>query len=228
MKYVDEFRDRDLAQGPRRHHRREARSRAPLQHHGVLRRPHPCDLPLWRAGPDAGERALRAWAGLPGLRAAGRRASTTPSSWPSSHGVILVHLRRHDARARPRSARSLIKAKAEGADVRMVYSIAGRAEDRARQSGPRRWCSSPSASRPPTPPTAVAIKQAERRGADEFLGVLQPRADARRDPAHPGKPGGARARQRRDRRLPRAVACQLGHRQRSRMSASPRSSTARW
>ena len=44
--------------------------------------------------------------------------------------------------------RSLLNAKAEGADVRMVYSALGRAADRARPIPIARSCSSRSASRP--------------------------------------------------------------------------------
>jgi hypothetical protein len=49
MKYVDEFRDGEVAQGAGQSHRRRSPPRPPLQLHGVLRRPHPRHLPLRRA-----------------------------------------------------------------------------------------------------------------------------------------------------------------------------------
>ena len=52
-----------------------------------------------------------------------------------------------------------------------------------------------------TPPTAMAMRLAAREAAREFHGLLQPRADAAGDPAHPGKPRHRRARPGRDRRL---------------------------
>jgi hydrogenase expression/formation protein HypD len=54
---------------------------------------------------------------------------------------------------------SLLKAKARGADVRMVYSPADALRWRA-TTRIARWCSSPSASRPPRRPRRWSSKQA--------------------------------------------------------------------
>ena len=72
MKYIDEFRDGDLAEGLAKAIRHEANADAPLPSDGVLRRPHARDLALRRAGPAAGEREHDPWPRLPGLRAADR------------------------------------------------------------------------------------------------------------------------------------------------------------
>ncbi len=72
------------------------------------------------------------------------------------HGVILCSYG-DMLRVPASSRRSLLKAKAEGADVRMVYSIED-ALNIARQNPGARWCSSPSASRRPRrqPPSPSA------------------------------------------------------------------------
>ena len=49
MKYVDEFRDRELAEGLGIRDSARGALLPPLQHHGVLRRAHPRHFPLWRA-----------------------------------------------------------------------------------------------------------------------------------------------------------------------------------
>ncbi len=93
---------------------------------------------------------------------------------------------------------SLLKAKAAGADIRMVYSSLD-ASASPRPSRSRRWCSSPSASRPRRRRRRVAIALAAKQAADEFQRVLQPRADAAgdaRDPRSPGRPDERRSRSR--------------------------------
>jgi hydrogenase expression/formation protein HypD len=47
---------------------------------------------------------------------------------------------------------SLLKAKARGADVRMIYSPADAHQERRRTTRIAKWCSLPSASRPPRRP----------------------------------------------------------------------------
>ena len=80
MKYVDEFRDRAVAEKLAAQIAREAEGDRDLPLHGILRRAYPRHFPLRRTGPDAGQRPFRPWAGLSGLRAAGRAGSTTPSN----------------------------------------------------------------------------------------------------------------------------------------------------
>ncbi len=146
MKYIDEFRDGALARKLAAAIAREARPGRTLQPHGVLRRPHPRDLALRPRRPAAGQRAHDPRPRLPGVRAADR-----------------AHRQRDRARARPglilctyadtlrvpaSKGLSLLKAKARGADIRMVYSAPTRCASR-RRTRSARSCSSPSASRPP-------------------------------------------------------------------------------
>ena len=82
------------------------------------------------------------------------------------HGAILCTY--GDCLRVPASERlSLLKAKALGAKVRMVYSTAGRAEDRARASGPQVVFLA-IGFETTTPPTAVAVKQATAEGLKNF------------------------------------------------------------
>ena len=106
---------------------------------------------------------------------------------------------------------SLMKAKAEGADIRMVYStldalriaekIAG-----ARGRLPRRRLRDDDAA------DRAGDPRRGEEGPDELLHPLQPRADAGGDPDHPAEPRRARARQRQDRRIHRPGACLDRHR----------------
>ena len=93
--------------------------------------------------------------------------STTPSPSRSEPGVILCTY--GDLLRVPGSERlSLLKAKAEGADVRMVYSAARQPQDRPATIRTSRWCSSPSASRPPRRRPPWCIKQAQAQGLANF------------------------------------------------------------
>ncbi len=204
MKFVDEFRDRELALGLAAAIRREATPFPPLQCHGVLRRPHARDFPLWRAGLDAGDCELHSWPRLPGLRAAHRahrqRAGTRRSDTASSCAVMATC-----CACRLRSGRSLLKAKADGADVRMVYSVDD-ALKIARQNPAREVVFFAIGFETTTPPTPSPSRRRRPKGS-KLLGLLQPRAHARRAALHPGKLRGER-RRRPDRRLHRPVACQ--------------------
>ena len=75
---------------------------------------------------------------------------------------------------------SLLKAKAAGADIRMVYSTLD-ALRIARDEPERKVVFFAIGFETTTPPTAMALLECAERGADEFLRVLQSRADARRD-----------------------------------------------
>jgi hydrogenase expression/formation protein HypC len=72
MKYVDEFRDGDVARKIAERIAAEVRSRAQLPLHGVLRRPHARHLALRRADLLPPQRAHDPRPRLPGLRAADR------------------------------------------------------------------------------------------------------------------------------------------------------------
>ena len=106
---------------------------------------------------------------------------------------------------------SLLKAKARGADIRMVYSAPTRC-DRAAESGARRRVlrhrlrDHDAADRRRDPPgTGACARQLQR--------VLQPRADPVGDRQHPRVARGARARHRAARRLHRTRARFHGDRQ---------------
>ena len=107
---------------------------------------------------------------------------------------------------------SLMKARADGADIRMVYSTLD-AVKLAEANPQREVIFFAIGFETTTPPTALAIESRRQEGPDEFLGVLQSRAHPLGDRRHPRGAGGARARHRRDRRLPRAGACLGGDRQ---------------
>ena len=107
---------------------------------------------------------------------------------------------------------SLMKAKARGADIRMVYSSAD-ALRIARENPDREVVFFAIGFETTTPPTAVAIRQAAARGLAQLQRLLQPRADAGGDRQHPRVARGARARHRAARRLRRPGACLDGDRQ---------------
>ena len=101
---------------------------------------------------------------------------------------------------------SLLRAKAAGADIRMVYStldamrIAETEPERRGGVLRHRLRDHDPADRARGPPRRA-------KGARQLHRVLQPRADAGGDPEHPGEPGRARARPRAHRRLHRSGAC---------------------
>ncbi len=85
---------------------------------------------------------------------------------------------------------SLIKAKAAGADVRMVYSTLDAL--RIAQGEPQRQVVFFAIGfETTTPPTAMALIDAQKLGLKNFFAVLQPRADPRRDSGAGGEPRGA-------------------------------------
>ena len=133
-------------------------------------------------GFDAGERRICARPRLPGLRAARRPHRECDRTRRAARRHPL-QLWRHAAGARSEAA-SLLKAKAEGADIRMVYSIddalKSLAKIRARgRVFHHRLRDDHAANRRRHPEGA-------RRRPQELHRVLQPCADARRDESHPG------------------------------------------
>ena len=203
MKYVDEFRDRAKARvlveaRSRRWSRRIDRPRRPAApDHGSLRRPHPFDLPLRHRGHAAASRS--SWCTARAARCACCRwgGSTTASRSPSSPDVIFTTF--GDAMRVPGSTKSLLQAKADGADVRMVYSPMD-ALALARANPDREVVFFGLGFETTMPSTALTVLQAEREGIAQFLGVLQPhhhRPDHQGDPRQPRSAA---------RRLPRARA----------------------
>ena len=113
---------------------RDGRAGPSLQGHGGVRRAHAHHLQVRRRRPAAGERGARARAGLPRLRhpdGPGRRRDRGRAG-AERH---LHLLRRHDAR--PRRHGTLLDAKAEGADIRMVYSPLDALRIAKQNPGPR-------------------------------------------------------------------------------------------
>ena len=106
-----------------------------------------------------------------------------------------VLLRRHAARAGSNRV-SLLKAKAGGADVRMIYSSAD-ALKIAQENPDKQVVFFAIGFETTTPPTAVAILQAAKAGPRQFHRVLQPRADPLGHRQHPriarGAPAGPAA-----------------------------------
>jgi hydrogenase expression/formation protein HypD len=112
MKYVDEFRDRDLAEKLAAARSGARPSRSATTFHGVLRRAHPCNLPLWRAGPDAGQRGFVHGPGCPVCVLPVRRLDDAVEL-AERHGVILCTYG-DMMRVPGTKQRSLIRAKADG------------------------------------------------------------------------------------------------------------------
>ena len=194
MKYLDEFRDR--RQGGRPAARRSKALVAsiaipddrPLQimevcgghTHSIFRYGVEGMLPK----PDR----ARAWARMPGLRAAdGARRRLRRHR--RAAGVIFTTF--GDAMRVPGSRKSLLQAKADGADVRMVYSPMD-ALALARANPDREVVFFGLGFETTMPSTALTMLQAEREGDREFLGLLQShhhRADDQGDPRQPGSAG---------------------------------------
>ena len=111
--------------------------------------------------------------GLPGVRAADgprrrlRRARRAP-------GVIFTTF--GDAMRVPGSKKSLLQAKADGADVRMVYSPLD-ALTLARENPEREVVFFGLGFETTMPSTALTVLQAEREGIAQLLAVLQPHHD---------------------------------------------------
>ena len=92
-----------------------------------------------------------------------------------------------------------MRAKAEGADIRMVYSTLDALRIAASEPA-REVVFFAIGFETTTPPTAIAVQRAARDGLTNFSRVLQPRADARRHARHPGDRCGRRGPARRVRR----------------------------
>ena len=183
MKYVDEYRDGKLARAdsPRRSPQ-AADPAAQLSLHGILRRPHPCDLALRPRRSAAGQCPDGARPRLPGLRAADRPHRHGDRAGGAAGGDA-VHLRRSDAGAG--LARHLAAAR-QGRRRRHPHGVfdAGR-DRRSPQAEPEREVVFFAIGfETTTPPTALAIKLASAKRLANFTRVLQPRADAAGDPRH--------------------------------------------
>ena len=149
MKYLDEYRDRGVAaRWPGGSPRAVTRPWVLMevcggQTHSIVR--YGIDRTA-AAGGRAGARprlpGVRHPAGDDRPRARHRGAARTSSS--CSFGDMLRV---------PGSHGDLLALQSRGADVRVVYSPLDAVTHRAREPRPARWCSSPSASRPPRPPT---------------------------------------------------------------------------
>ena len=187
MKFVDEFRDADLAAGARR-------ARSPR-----------C------ASPAGTTRSWRCAAGTPTPSTATACRTTCPTTSSSctgpgcpvcvipmgrvDDGIAIARagrrhpdlLRRHDAGARRATAPSWTPTP-RGADIRMVYSPLD-ALRIARQNPDRQVVFYAIGFETTAPSTALTVLRAKAEGIDELLGLLQPRHD---HPGHQGDPRLAR------------------------------------
>ena len=208
MKYVDEFRDRDLAEGLAKAIRHEASA---TRRYNVMEFCGGHTHAIFRYGVQDLMPENVDYVHGPGCPVCvlpiGRIDNAIELA--ERHGVTLCSY--GDMLRVPASKRrSLLKAKADGADIRMVYSIDD-ALKIARQNPSREVVFFAIGFETTTPPTAVAHPEGASGRPQEFLGFLQSCADPRRAESHSRKCG--RERQRLHRRLPRAVACELGDRQ---------------
>ena len=165
MKYVDEFRDRELAEGLAKAIRQEAHA---TRHYNVMEFCGGHTHAIFRYGVHDLMPANVSYVHGPGCPVCvlpiGRIDNALELA--ERHGVILCSY--GDILRVPASKRrSLLKAKADGADIRMVYSV----DDALKIA-----CQNPSREvvffaigfETTTPPTAVAIRKAKAEGLKNF------------------------------------------------------------
>ena len=165
MKYVDEFRDRELAEGLASAIRREAH---PSRRYNIMEFCGGHTHAIFRYGVHDLMPENVTFVHGPGCPVCvlpiGRIDNALELA--EDHGVILCSY--GDMLRVPASRRrSLFKAKAEGADVRMVYSV----EDAlkiSRQNPGREVVFFAIGFETTTPPTAVAIRKAKAEGLTNF------------------------------------------------------------
>jgi hydrogenase expression/formation protein HypD len=165
MKYVDEFRDRELAQGLAAAIEREAR---PSRHYNIMEFCGGHTHAIFRYGVHELMPGNVNFVHGPGcpvcVLPVGRIDNALELA--ETHGAILCSY--GDMLRVPASnRRSLLKAKAEGADVRMVYSIDD-ALNIARQNPAREVVFFAIGFETTTPPSAVAIAKAKAQGLSNF------------------------------------------------------------
>ena len=165
MKYVDEFRDRELAQGLAAAIRREAHA---SRHYNIMEFCGGHTHAIFRYGVQDLMPENVNFVHGPGcpvcVLPVGRIDNALELA--EQHGVILCSygdMLRVPAGGR----RSLLKAKAEGADVRMVYSVDD-ALNVARQNPGREVVFFAIGFETTTPPSAVAIRKAKAEGLSNF------------------------------------------------------------
>ena len=140
MKYVDEFRDPPKAQSADRRNRAAAPRESQLAahtaaaNHGSVRRAHPFDLPLRHRG-HAAERVE--FVHGPGCPVCVLPMGRVDDCVAIAERPEVIFTTFGDAMRVPGSRKSLLQAKADGADVRMVYSPLDALALARAQSGPR-------------------------------------------------------------------------------------------
>jgi hydrogenase expression/formation protein HypD len=165
MKYVDEFRDRDLAATLAKAIRKEA---DPARHYYLMEFCGGHTHAIFRYGVQdlmPGNVTFVHGPGCPVCVLPVRRLDDAVEL-AERHGVILCTYG-DMMRVPGTKQRSLIRAKADGADVRMVYSTAD-ALKIARDNPAREVVFFAIGFETTTPPTAVAIRQAEAEGLTNF------------------------------------------------------------
>ncbi|MGC2396181.1 MAG: hydrogenase formation protein HypD [Rhodomicrobium sp.] len=165
MKYVDEFRDRELAKGLAKAIRHEAHA---TRHYNVMEFCGGHTHAIFRYGVHDLMPENVSYVHGPGCPVCvlpiGRIDNAVELA--ERHGVILCSY--GDMLRVPASKRrSLLKAKADGADIRMVYSIDD-ALKIARQNPSREVVFFAIGFETTTPPTAVAIRKAKAEGLKNF------------------------------------------------------------
>ena len=201
MKYVDEFRDGGLARALAAASAPRSSPAAATTSWSSAAGTRTPSRATASSRPAAGEREHGARARAARSACCRSGASTARSSSPSSDGVILCTYA--DTMRVPASGLTPDEgegraAPTSGWSIRPPMRCASRATNPAREV-----VFFAIGFETTTPPTAVAIRQAQALGARELLRVLQPRADAGRDHRHPRVAAGARARHRAARRLHR-------------------------
>ena len=165
MKYVDEFRDRELAEGLAKAIRQEAHA---TRHYNVMEFCGGHTHAIFRYGVQDLMPENVSYVHGPGCPVCvlpiGRIDNALELA--ERHGVILCSY--GDMLRVPASKqRSLLKAKADGADIRMVYSVDD-ALKIARQNPSREVVFFAIGFETTTPPTAVAIRKAKAEGLKNF------------------------------------------------------------
>ena len=165
MKYVDEFRDRELAEGLAKAIRHEAHA---TRHYNVMEFCGGHTHAIFRYGVHDLMPENVSYVHGPGCPVCvlpiGRIDNAVELA--ERHGVILCSY--GDMLRVPASKRrSLLKAKADGADIRMVYSVDD-ALKIARQNPSREVVFFAIGFETTTPPTAVAIRKAKAEGLKNF------------------------------------------------------------
>jgi hydrogenase expression/formation protein HypD len=169
MKYVDEFRNPTKAQGIVEKIRdlgaQLTQNRPwPHQNHGGLRRPYPCHLQIWARRSAAPQREMVHGPGCPVCIMPRGRLDDAIAIAQHPEVIFTTF---GDAMRVPGSRLSLLQAKAEGADIRMVYSPLD-ALTLAKANPDRQVVFFAIGFETTAPSTALTVLQAQKEGIENF------------------------------------------------------------